>query len=199
MDGIELSRKIRSEKRTSHIPVILLTALTGEAYQLKGLETGASDYLTKPFSFEILNVKIRNLVTLNQRLKETYTRRLNVETPAIEVQSEDEKLIRSVTQYIESNLDSSTLSVEELCRHVYMSHASLYRKIVDLTGETPVEFIRSIRLNKAADLLERSNMKISEIGYAVGFTTPNYFTRAFKAKFNVSPSEYASLKRKQVS
>jgi len=199
MDGIELSRKIRSDKRTGHIPVILLTALTGEAYQLKGLETGASDYLTKPFSFEILNVKIRNLVTLNRRLKETYTRRLNIETPAIEVESGDEKLILSVTQYIESNLDSATLSVEDLCKHVYMSHASLYRKIVDLTGETPVEFIRSIKLNKAADLLERSNMKISEIGYAVGFTTPNYFTRAFKAKFNVSPSEYVSLKRKQVS
>ncbi|MBN9385790.1 MAG: response regulator [Chitinophagaceae bacterium] len=199
MDGIELSRKIRSEKRTSHIPVILLTALTGEAYQLKGLETGASDYLTKPFSFEILNIKIRNLVTLNQQLKQTYTRRLNIETPVNEVESEDERLILSVTQYIESNLDSATLSVEDLCRHVYMSHASLYRKIVDLTGETPVEFIRSIKLNKAADLLERSNMKISEIGYAVGFTTPNYFTRAFKAKFNVSPSEFVSLKRKQVS
>jgi signal transduction histidine kinase/ligand-binding sensor domain-containing protein/CheY-like chemotaxis protein len=199
MDGIELSRKIRSEKRTSHIPVILLTALTGETYQLRGLETGASDYLTKPFSFEILNVKIKNLVMLNQRLKETYTRRLNIETSAVEVESEDEKLILTVTRYIESNLDSPTLSVEDLCKHVYMSHASLYRKIVDLTGETPVEFIRSIKLNKAADLLERSNMKISEIGYAVGFTTPNYFTRAFKAKFNVSPSEYASLKRKQVS
>ncbi len=198
MDGIELSQKIRSDKRTSHIPIILLTALTGELYQLKGLETGASDYLTKPFSFEILNLKIRNLVLLNHRLKETYTRRVNVGTSVEEVQSGDEKLILTVTQYIESNLDSANLSVEELSRHVYMSHASLYRKIVDLTGETPVEFIRSIKLNKAADLLERSNMKIAEIGYAVGFTTPNYFTRAFRAKFNLSPSEYASAKRKQV-
>jgi len=199
MDGIELSRKIRSDKRTSHIPIILLTALSGEAYHLKGLETGASDYLTKPFNFEILHVKIRNLVLLNHRLKETYTRRLNVGVPVAEIQSEDEKLILAVTQHIESNLDSPGLSVEDLCKHVYMSHASFYRKIVDLTGETPVEFIRSIKLNKAADLLERSNMKIAEIGYAVGFTTPNYFTRAFKAKFNLSPSEYASLKRKQVS
>ena len=135
---------------------------------------------------------------LNQRLKETYTRRLNVEMPVTEVQSEDEKLILRVTQYIESNLDSANLSVEELCRHVYMSHASLYRRIVDLTGETPVEFIRSVKLNKAADLLERGNMKIAEIGYTVGFTTPNYFTRAFKAKFNLSPSEYMSMKRKQI-
>ena len=197
MDGIELSRKIKSDKRVSHIPVILLTALTENAYQLQGLETGASDYLTKPFPFEILNIKIRNLVLLNQRLRETYSRRLSVETPITAVQSEDEKLMLKVTQYIESNLDSANLSVEELSKHVYMSHASLYRKIVDLTGETPVEFIRSVKLNKAADLLATSDLKISEIGYAVGFTTPNYFTRAFRAKFNISPSEYMSLKRKQ--
>jgi signal transduction histidine kinase/ligand-binding sensor domain-containing protein/DNA-binding response OmpR family regulator len=199
MDGIQLSRKIKSDKRISHIPIILLTALTEDAYQLKGLETGASDYLTKPFSFEILNIKIRNLLLLNQRLRETYTRRLNVETPVTELQSTDEKLVLTITRYIEANLDSADLSVEELRKHVYMSHASLYRRVVDLTGETPVEFIRSVRLNKAADLLERSSMKIAEIGYAVGFTTPNYFTRAFKAKFNLSPSEYVSLKRKQVS
>jgi signal transduction histidine kinase/ligand-binding sensor domain-containing protein/DNA-binding response OmpR family regulator len=199
MDGIELSRKLKSDKRLSHIPIILLTALTENTYQLKGLETGASDYLTKPFPFEILKIKIRNLILLNQRFRETYTRRLNIETAVTEVESADAKLILRVTQYIESNLDSANLSVEELCKHVYMSHASLYRKIVDITGETPVEFIRSVRLNKAVDLLERSNLKIAEIGYAVGFTTPNYFTRAFKGKFNLSPSEYMSLKRKQVS
>jgi len=198
MDGIELCRKLKSDKRVSHIPVILLTALTENAYQLKGLATGASDYLTKPFSSEILDIKIRNLVLLNQRFRETYSRRLNVETPVAAVQSEDEKLMLRVTQYIESNLDSANLSVEELSKHVFMSHASLYRKIVELTGETPVEFIRSVKLNKAVELLERSDMKISEISYAVGFTTPNYFTRAFKTKFNVSPSEYASLKQRQV-
>ncbi|HVS95604.1 MAG TPA: two-component regulator propeller domain-containing protein [Puia sp.] len=198
MDGIELSRKIRADKRVSHIPIILLTALTEDAYQLKGLETGASDYLTKPFPFEFLNLKIRNLVQLNQRLRETYSRRLNVATPVAAVQSDDEKLMLQIAQYIESNLDSANLSVEELSRQVYMSHASLYRKIVELTGETPVEYIRSLKLNKAAELLERSDMKISEIGYAVGFTTPNYFTRAFRAKFHVSPSEYIAFKRKTV-
>jgi len=196
MDGIELSKKIKLDKRTNHIPIILLTALTGDAYQLKGLETGASDYLTKPFSFEILNIKIRNLVAQNLRLKETYSRRLSIETPIEEVQSEDEKLLLKVTQYIEENLENINLSVEDLCKYTYMSHTSLYRKIVDLTGEAPVEFIRSVRLNRAAELLEKGNMKISEIGYAVGFTTPAYFTRTFKAKFNLSPSEYASLKRK---
>jgi signal transduction histidine kinase/ligand-binding sensor domain-containing protein/AraC-like DNA-binding protein len=198
MDGIELSRKIKADKRVSHVPIILLTALTEDAYQLKGLETGASDYLTKPFSFEILNLKIRNLVLLNQRLRDTYSRRLNIDMPVQEVQSADEQLLLKVTQFIEANLDSPQLSVEELSKQVFMSHASLYRKVLDLTGETPVEFIRSVRLNKAADLLERSDLKIAEIGYAVGFTTPNYFTRAFKAKFNLSPTEYVHSKRKAI-
>lgn len=198
MDGIELSRKIKSDRRVSHIPIILLTALTERAYQLKGLETGASDYVTKPFNFEILNVKIRNLVLQNQLFKQTYSRRLSVETPVAEVQSDDERLVLKVTQYIEANLDNAQLSVEELCKHVYMSHASLYRKVLDLTGETPVEFVRSVRLNRAAELLEKSDMKVAEIGYAVGFTTPNYFTRAFRVKFHLSPSEYITSKRNTV-
>ena len=196
MDGIMLCRKIRSDKRTSHIPIILLTALTGDANQLRGLNTGANDYLTKPFNFEILNIKIRNLLNLNQNLKSIYSRQLKVVTPEMEVLSDDEKLLLTITQYIESNIDNPDLSVEELSKHVYMSRGTLYNKIISLTGETPVEFIRSIKLDKAAALLENSDMKISQIGYAVGFTTPNYFARAFKAKFNLSPSEYIHLKRK---
>jgi DNA-binding response OmpR family regulator len=197
MDGIALSRKIKSDKRTSHIPIVLLTALTGDADQLRGLETGANDYLTKPFNFEILNIKIRNLLSLNQTLQDTYTRQLKV-VPEIAVQSEDEKLLVTVIQYIESNIDSPNLTVEDLSKHVFMSRGSLYNKIVNLTGETPVEFIRSIKLNKAAALLENSDMKIAQIGYAVGFSTPNYFARAFKAKFNVSPSEYIILKKDHI-
>jgi signal transduction histidine kinase/ligand-binding sensor domain-containing protein/DNA-binding response OmpR family regulator len=196
MDGIALCQKMKSDKRTSHIPVILLTALTGETNHLVGLRTGAVDYLTKPFNFEILNVKIRNLLGLNQHLKDTYTRYIKIETPPLEMQSEDEKLMLSVAKYIEDNIDNPDLSVEELSRHVCMSRGSLYNKILTLTGETPVEFIRSVRLNKAAALLESSNMKISQIGYEVGFTAPNYFARAFKAKFNMAPSEYIHLKRK---
>ncbi|MEI9945785.1 MAG: hybrid sensor histidine kinase/response regulator transcription factor [Chitinophagaceae bacterium] len=196
MDGIVLCRKLKSDKRTSHIPIILLTALTGDKNQLIGLNTGANDYLTKPFNFDILNIKIKNLLNLNQNLKNAYSRQLKVITPDIEVHSDDEKLMVKITQYIESNLDSPELSVEELSKQVHMSRGSLYSKIVNLTGETPVEFIRSFKLDKAAALLENSDMKISQIGYTVGFPTPNYFTRAFKAKFNMSPSDYMKLKRK---
>nr|WP_262915858.1 hybrid sensor histidine kinase/response regulator transcription factor [Chitinophaga filiformis] len=199
MDGIQLSQKIKSDKRTSHIPIILLTALTGDASQLKGLKTGASDYLTKPFNFDILNVKISNLLLLNKNLKDTYTRQLKVVMPAAEVESEDEKFLVRVTQYIEDNINSDQLTVEDLSKHLFMSRASLYNKVVQLTGETPVEFIRSIKLNKAASLLENSDMKIAQIGYSVGFSTPNYFARAFKAKFNLLPSEYQLSKKRSVS
>ncbi|SDG20151.1 hybrid sensor histidine kinase/response regulator transcription factor [Chitinophaga filiformis] len=199
MDGIQLCQKIKSDKRTSHIPIILLTALTGDASQLRGLKTGASDYLTKPFNFDILNVKISNLLLLNKNLKDTYTRQLKVVIPATEVESEDEKFLMRVTQYIEDNINSDNLTVEDLSKHLFMSRASLYNKIVQLTGETPVEFIRSIKLNKAASLLENSDMKIAQIGYAVGFSTPNYFARAFKAKFNLLPSEYQLLKKRPIN
>jgi AraC-like DNA-binding protein len=174
----------------------LLTALTGDAYQLNGLRTGASDFLTKPFSAEILKVKIRNLASLNQSFKETYSRRFEVVTQQPEVASENEKLLLNITRLIEENMDDEKLSVEQLAKHLYMSRATLYNKVVDLTGETPVEFIRSIRLNKAAELLETTNLRMSEIGYAVGFLTPNYFARAFKAKFNMAPSDYAAMKKK---
>ena len=196
MDGILLCRKIRSDKRTCHIPIILLTALTGDTNQLIGLNTGANDYLTKPFNFEILNAKVNNLLKLNATLKSTYSRQLKVAAPDVEIQSEDEKLLLKIARYIESNIDNPDLSVEELSKHVFISRGSLYNKILSLTGEAPVEFIRSIKLNKAAALLENSDMKISQIGYEVGFTSPNYFARAFKAKFNLSPSEYVSLKKK---
>ncbi|AXY74114.1 hybrid sensor histidine kinase/response regulator [Paraflavitalea soli] len=199
MDGITLSKKIRADKRTAHIPIILLTALTGGAYQLKGLQTGASDYLTKPFSTDILKLKIQNLASLNQSLKAAYSRRLEVSTEPGEVESENDKLLLRITNYIEENIDDDKLSVEQLAKHLCMSRATLYNKIVDIAGETPVEYIRSVRLNKAAVLLEKSDMRIAEIGYTVGFLTPNYFARAFKAKFNMSPTEYVTLKRKPAS
>jgi signal transduction histidine kinase/ligand-binding sensor domain-containing protein/DNA-binding response OmpR family regulator len=198
MDGIQLSRKVRFDKRTSHIPVILLTALAGDAFHIKGLETGASDYLTKPFNIDILNIRIRNLILLNKRLKDTYRRQLDVMVSVDDVESADEKFLVKVTQYIENNINDDRLTVEELSRHLFMSRASLYNKVVQLTGETPVEFIRSIKLNKAACLLETSDMKIAQIGYAVGFSTPNYFARAFKAKFNQLPSEYQAQKKRSV-
>ena len=129
MDGIELCRKIRSDKRTKHIPVILLTALTGDANEVRGLDTGASDYLTKPFNFEILNLKIKNLLNLNEDLKGVYSRQFKVVNAAIEVESGDKKLMHGITQYIEANLNSLDLSVEDMSKHLCMSRGAPTRKL----------------------------------------------------------------------
>jgi len=196
VSGTELCKKIKADKRTNHIPVILLTALAGEDNQLIGLGTGASDYMTKPFNFEILHIKIRNLLTQNQQLKSTFSKQIKILTPEPVVESDNEKFLEKILQYIEDNLTSPQLSVEELSRHMGMSRGSLYSKVLEMTAETPVEFIRSVKLDKAAVLLEKSDMNVGQICYSVGFATPNYFARAFKAKFNMLPSEYITLKRR---
>lgn len=197
MDGIELTKKIKSDKRTSHIPVILLTALTGEKEQIKGLATGATDYITKPFNFEVLNAKINNLLTLNTTLKKTYTKQIKVLTPEIKIESDDEKLLNTVMVYLDENLTNPQLSVEDLSRHVGMSRSSLYNKILELTGQTPVEFIRTVKLDRSAVLLEKSEMNVAQIAYSTGFSTPHYFTKLFKAKFGMLPSEFIIKMRKK--
>lgn len=196
MNGIELCKKVKSDRRTDHIPIILLTALTGEEEQIKGLETGANDYLTKPFNFEILNAKIKNLLFLNSRFKDTYTKQIKVQVPEIRIESQSNRLLNKVVLYIEENLTNPRLSVKDLSEHVGMSRGSLYHKILELTGQSPVEYIRSVKLEKALVLLEKSDLNISQIAYMVGFATPNYFAKSFKAKFNVQPSEFIHLKRK---
>ncbi len=196
MDGIGLTQKLKADKRTTHIPVILLTALTAEEQQIAGLATGANDYITKPFNVEVLHAKIRNLLRLNNTLKNTYTRQIKVLTPEVAIESADEKLLNKIVSYLEKNLTNAQLSVESLSKEVGMSRSSLYSKVLDLTGQTPVEYIRSYRLDKAAGLMEKSDMSIAEIAYEVGFSTPNYFARSFKTKFNMLPSEFIIKMRK---
>ncbi|WP_375436368.1 two-component regulator propeller domain-containing protein [uncultured Hymenobacter sp.] len=195
MDGVALSRKLKSDKRTSHIPIILLTGLTQEDEQLRGLESGANDYLTKPFNFEILHVRIKNLLELNRALKTTYTRQLQVVPSPVEIESSSEKFLNNVVLYIEKNLKNTNFSVEDLSDHFGMSRGSLYNKILELTGMPPVEFIRSFKLDRAAVLLQESDLTISEVAYRAGFATPHYFTKSFKAKFSILPSDYRKSKK----
>ncbi|MEO5681256.1 MAG: two-component regulator propeller domain-containing protein [Chitinophagaceae bacterium] len=197
MNGIELCRKLKADKRTNHIPVILLTAVTAEEVQLQGLKTGANDYITKPFHVEMLNEKINNLLVLNTTLKNTYSKQFKPVSPQVEIQSADEDLLQSIMVYLEENLSNPQLSVTELSKHAGMSRSSLYAKLLELTGQTPVEYIRSVKLDKAAVLLQKSDMNVAQIAYSVGFSTPNYFAKSFKAKFNLLPSEYISKLRQE--
>jgi len=196
MDGISLSRKIKTDKRTKHIPIILLTASAAEQQQLEGLNSGANDYLTKPFNFDILNAKINNLILLNRLLKGVYSRQFKVSGQEPQIESSQEKLLKDMLSYIEDNLHTAQLSVENLSKHVGMSRGTLYSKVLEMSGQTPIEFIRSIKLEKAAVLLENSDLSISQISFMTGFTAPNYFAKSFKSKFNLLPTEYKLKKRK---
>jgi YesN/AraC family two-component response regulator len=203
MDGIALSRKLKADKRTSHIPIILLTAFTGAEEEIAGLESGATDYMTKPFSFDILNIKVKNLLALNRNFKETYQKQLKVVMPTeinidskIDLGSANAKFLNDVASYIEDNLTKITFSVEDLSRQFGMSRSTLYTRIMELTGQPPVDMIRNVKLNKGALLLEKSNLSISQIAYDCGFATAQYFAKSFKEKYNMLPSEYRNMKVK---
>jgi len=198
MDGIELCRKIKADTRTTHIPVVLLTALTGESAQLKGLETGATDYMTKPFNFEILLSKIKNILVQQENMRKTYQKQVEVKPTDMVVESPDEVFLQKLLRLIEENIDNSNFSVEELSSDMFISRYTLYKKILALTGKTPNEFIRYMRLKRAAQLLENGYLTISQICYKVGFKSQKYFVKAFKAEFNVSPSSYMETKEKSV-
>jgi len=194
MDGIELCMKIRHDQRTTHIPVILLTALIGEDRQLKGLETGATDYLTKPFNFEILLSKIKNILAQQENMRKTYQKQVEVKPTEELVDSPEEVFLQKLLRLIEENISNPNFSVEELSGEMFVSRYTLYKKILALTGKTPNEFIRHIRLKRAAQLLENGYLTVSQICYKVGFKSQKYFVKAFKAEYNVSPSNYMEAK-----
>jgi DNA-binding response OmpR family regulator/two-component sensor histidine kinase len=197
VNGIDMVNKLKSDKRTSHIPVILLTALNDQQQQIKGLATGANDYITKPFDFEVLNAKIKSLLELNSAMKSTYVKQITLTGPDVRIHSSDGILLQEIVLYLEQNIENPQLSVEGLSKQFGMSRSTLYTKLLQIAGQTPVEYIRSFRLEKAAVLMEKSNMTIAEIAYQVGFTTPNYFARSFKQKFGMLPSEYIASQRKE--
>jgi len=196
MNGKDLCIKIKNDSRTSHIPVILLTALTGEEEELKSLEIGANDYMTKPFNFEILVSKIKNLLALQATFKKTYTRQVDYQLNEPAIPSADEKFVKDIIGYINDNMLNPSLSVNELSKHMGMNRNTLYKKLLTVTGKSPVEYIRLLRLRKAAHLLEHSQMNIAEVSYEVGFNTPQYFAKSFKEEYNMLPSEFVAQKRK---
>lgn len=190
MNGIEMCQKIKKDKRTSFVPVILLTALTGEEQQLKGLETGANDYITKPFNFEILQSKIKNLLSQQETFKKTYQKQVAPQPGAVKVENPEERFIQNALQIVDKNMANADFSVEDLSRELFLSRVALYKKLLALTGKTPIEFIRSLRLKRAAQLLEKSDLTIAEVAYEVGFNNPKYFTKYFKAEYDMLPSAY---------
>lgn len=193
MDGIQLCEKLKKDERTAHIPVILLTAQIAEEQMLAGLDIGANDYITKPFNFQVLIARVRSLLKHQDSVRKTYRKQLDV-SPAKPVNTDpDARLMQQVMDIVEKNMSNSAFTIEELSAAVNMSRVSFYKKIIALSGLAPLDFVRSIRLKKAALLLQQKQLTVSEIAYEVGFSTPKYFARLFKAEYGVLPSAYAGM------
>jgi signal transduction histidine kinase/DNA-binding response OmpR family regulator/ligand-binding sensor domain-containing protein len=192
MDGIEFCKKIKSDERTSHIAVILLTARSSQEYKMEGLETGADDYLIKPFYSAELLIRIHNIMETRKKLREKFGKNLQFEPNSIDITSVDQKFLKRAIDIIEEHLDDSEFNVETFSKLVGMSRVSLYNKLKSLTNHSVQEFIFAIRLKRAAQLIRESGMTITEIAYSVGFKDPSHFSKLFKKQFGVSPKSYAN-------
>lgn len=192
MNGIELCRKIKTNVQTSHIPVILLSARTADNVKISGYEVGADSYISKPFNFELLLVRIKKLIEQQEERRKEFKKNLSVDPSAITITSLDESLVKKALEFIEKNMDNTSYSVENLSTDMGMSRMNLYRKIQSITGQTPTEFIRTIRLKRAAQLLSGgSKLSMAEVADMVGFSSSSYFTKCFKDQFGILPTQYA--------
>ena len=190
-DGIALTNALKNDERTSHIPIILLTAKAGEENELKGIEIGADDYITKPFSSKILITKVSKLIEIRQKLQSRYSQEVVLMPKDIAITSLDEQFLEKVQTVLDNKLVEASFSIEDFSKAVGMSRMQLHRKIKALTGLSASEFIRSQRLKLAAQLLKKSDINISQVGYTVGFNDHSYFTKCFKEAYNCTPTEYS--------
>lgn len=190
MDGIEFCAKIKSDIRTSHIPFILLTARTSLVYKYNGLESGADEYLSKPFEVKELLLKCRNIMTTHKKLKEKIADTGEFAPSEVNVNSRDEEMMKNAIQTIKDNIDNEFFDIQFLCEELAISRSLLFTKFKAWTNQTPNDFILLTRMKKAANLFEQGNNNISEVGYQVGFKNPNYFSKTFKKHYGLSPKAY---------
>jgi signal transduction histidine kinase/DNA-binding response OmpR family regulator/streptogramin lyase len=191
MDGFELCRKLKTDERTSHIPVILLTAKAAKEDKLQGFETGADEYLMKPFDTDELKSRIKNLIEQRKRLHEHFKGQGIIDYEKAKLTSIDKKFLQKALSIITKNISHSEFGLESFAELLNVSRSVLHRKIVSLTGESPGDLIRYIRLKKAAQLIEQKFGNITEISLEVGFNNPGQFARSFQKQFGVSPSTYS--------
>jgi signal transduction histidine kinase/DNA-binding response OmpR family regulator/ligand-binding sensor domain-containing protein len=191
MDGFALCRKVKSDQRTSHIPVILLTAKADIESKIDGLEFGADAYVTKPFEARELQVRVKNLIAQRKKLREKFSRMVEVEPDEIAATSMDKQFLARMLEVFETHVAESDFSTEDFAREVGMSRTHLYRKLQAITNQPTGEFLRSLRLKRAAQLLKKSAGTITEVAYAVGFSNLSYFSRTFRKHFGQLPKDFA--------
>jgi ligand-binding sensor domain-containing protein/signal transduction histidine kinase/DNA-binding response OmpR family regulator len=190
LDGFELCRKIKKDERTSHIPLILLTALTSKEKQISGIDIGADDYITKPFDISLLKAKADNILSIRKALRERYSKELLLRPKDVVITSPDEKFFKRVITVIEKNMSNAEFDIDDFASHVGVSRTQLYRKIAAMTDMSAKEFIRDIRLKRAAQMILQDKLTISEIALEVGFNDINYFRKRFKKKFGMSATQF---------
>ncbi|MFD2203149.1 two-component regulator propeller domain-containing protein [Shivajiella indica] len=190
IDGINLCETLKKDEKTSHVPIILLTAKSEEADKIKGLEVGADDYVLKPFSTKQLLLRIEKLIELRNNLRIRYSGKNQISPNEISLTSTDEKFLKKIQKIVDEDLSDSNFTIEEFCKKVGMSRMQLHRKLTAMTGLSTTAFIRDQRLRLAIQRLERSGESISEIAYSVGFSSPSYFIKCFKETYQMTPSEY---------
>ena len=193
MSGTELCIKIKSNIYWSHIPVILLTARTAEEYVIEGLELGADDYIVKPFNINLLKLRIRKFIEWTEKSHIIFSQKLDVSPSEITITSLDEILIGKAIKVVEEHMSDTEFLVESLGAALGLSRGHLYKKLMAITGKGPAEFIRTIRLKRGRQLLEKSQLQIAEIAYEVGYNSPKRFTINFREEFGMSPSEYLRI------
>lgn len=190
MNGLELCKHLKTDERTSHIPILILTARSSHTFKIEGFEYGADDYITKPFDINLLKIRIGNLIESRMVLQKKFSKEVILKPRDIAINNIDEVFLEKIISTIENNMSDANLSVEFLAKEIGMSHSVLYRKIKALTGKTINDFIKSIRLARAAQLILKSSYSIYEISDITGFSNPKYFSTCFKKVYNVSPSKF---------
>jgi len=199
MDGMEMCHSLKNDERTSHIPIVLLTALSADEMKLKGLKTGADDYVTKPFNADLLLARIENLIETRHRLQQKFQHALVVVSNKLEPKEMvtnvgDEKLLKKAMELVEQNIDNLDFGIQEFVEGMNISRRGVYAKIKAITGQSVSDFIKSIRLRRAAQLLLTKEFTVSEICYMVGFQSRTHFHENFKAQFAMTPTEFVQKK-----
>ena len=190
MSGTEMCRRIKENLQTSHIPVILLTAWSTDEGRAEGYKVGADAYIAKPFDMDVLLSRISNLLEKQEKRMHDFSHSASLDVKNIADSAPDEKFLKEIISLIEKNITDSDYTTDSLAADMAMSRMSLYRKMKALTGQTPSDFIRTVRLKAAAELLKSGQRNVSEVCYLTGFATPQNFTKHFKDMFGVVPSQY---------
>ncbi|WP_199119451.1 hybrid sensor histidine kinase/response regulator transcription factor [Pedobacter sp. ASV28] len=195
MDGLELCRRVKSDERINHIPVVLLTARAAYIHQINGLEKGADAYITKPFSIQVLALNVKNILATKEANRQKFVREILLNPLPVEMETPDEKFLAKLMQIIDDHLEDPEFDVTAMVQKIGMSKTILYKKVQSLTNLSVADLIKTVRLKKAALLLAQNQMAVAEVAFAVGFNDRKYFSKEFKKQYEMSPSEYMSSKQ----